>query len=404
MMDGFFSKKEVESKSRPDGKLYTCISCGLYKNCDNPRFKPFGKFKKGILNVGGPVTKYEDQKGKPWIGSAGKLLEKTYQKFGIDLYEDCLNVHSISCYAPDSKIDLAYQVPCCRNRVVQTISEHQPKIIVLFGAQAISSVIGSQWSKDLNDVDRWRGWQIPIKDFKAWVCPVFHPSKMEEATKEMKTIWEQDIEQISKHVDIPFPRYKEPHIEYIEDLSVLDDIDVTLSAFDYETTGIKPHAKGHRIICASVSTGPDFAYSFLMPKTRKERAPFLRYLANSKIGKMAHNMKYEETWSVVRLNQPINNWAWDSMIAAHILDNRPGITGLKFQAFVNFGITEYTSEVDAYFKSGKKDGNALNEIEKMLETEEGIRQLLLYCGRDSAYEHLLALKQIDLIDYDFLPF
>ncbi len=43
-------------------------------------------------------------------------------------------------------------------------------------------------------------------------------------------------------------------------------------------------------------------------------------------------MKYEDTWSREKLKQQGKGWLWDSMIAAHILDNRPGVTGLKFPA------------------------------------------------------------------------
>jgi len=36
-MQGFFTKKETISQSRPDGKIYSCASCRLYKKAVNPR-------------------------------------------------------------------------------------------------------------------------------------------------------------------------------------------------------------------------------------------------------------------------------------------------------------------------------------------------------------------------------
>ena len=143
----------------------------------------------------------------------------------------------------------------------------------------------------------------------------------------------------------------------------------------------------------------DECFVFMMPKNKKGRQPFIDLLANRSIGKMAHNMKFEETWSVVRLRQPVANWEWDSMLASHVLDNRPGICSLKFQTYINFGIIDYESEVSPYLKSASKDGNALNRI---FEADES--KLMEYCALDSVYEYRLAMKQIEIMRYDFLPF
>jgi len=96
-----------------------------------------------------------------------------------------------------------------------------------------------------------------------------------------------------KWINTDLPKYEDPDIEIIEDLSVLNSIKKGRIAFDYETTGIKPHATGHRIICASVADSSDHAFVFMMPSTRKERQPFIDLLKNPNVGKMAQNMKFE---------------------------------------------------------------------------------------------------------------
>ena len=74
MKQGFFTLKETESDSRKNGKIHSCASCGLYRNCRHPKMKPFGNFKKGILNIGEAPGDIEDQRGKPWQGKTGQLL------------------------------------------------------------------------------------------------------------------------------------------------------------------------------------------------------------------------------------------------------------------------------------------------------------------------------------------
>lgn len=138
----------------------------------------------------------------------------------------------------------------------------------------------------------------------------------------------------------------------------------------------------------------------MMPKSRKDRQPFIDMLANPDIGKMAHNMKFEETWSAVRLRQPVKNWVWDSMQAAHILDNRPGVTGLKFLTYVHFGVVDYSSEVTPYLKSASKDGNAINRIYELLKKPGGQEKLLTYCGWDSIWQYRLSMLQMNEMNYE----
>jgi hypothetical protein len=196
--------------------------------------------------------------------------------------------------------------------------------------------------------------------------------------------------------------YKEPVIEIIQDLSVLNSITSGRVAFDFETDGLKPHAIGHRIICCAVADTVDHVWVFMIPQTRAERQPLVKLLANPNVGKCAHNMKFEQSWSVVRLNQPVENWLWDSMLAAHILDNRTGVTNLKFQAYVNFGIIDYASEIAPYLAGDDTNANSFNTVSKLIATIDGQHKLLTYCGYDAIYEKRLAEQQMELIGV--LPF
>lgn len=408
MNEGFFTKKQTESKSRPDGKTYSCASCGLYKDCKSPRMKPFGNFAKGIMNIGEAPGEVEDERGKPWQGKTGRLLKKTYRGLGIDLFEDCININAVNC-RPMSKgnnrTPTNYEIDCCRKSLLKAIDEYQPKVIVLLGGPALHSIIGHRWKKSLEGISKWRGWCIPDKDFKAWICPVFHPSYISRSEDVVEIIWKQDLEEAIKKVDEPLPRYRKPNIEIIEDLSVLSTIKSDLVAFDYETTGIKPNAPGHRIVCAAVAYDENRCYSFMMPQSRNKIKPFIEFLADHTIGKMAHNMKFEESWSINRLRQSVAYWAWDSMIAAHTLDNRPGITSLKFQTYVNFGVIDYASEITPYFSAKEENnGNALNRIMELVAMPGGKEKLLNYCGFDSVYEYRLATLQQKQMNYSFLPF
>ena len=395
MQEGFFTRKETESSTIVKGKPLTCIGCGLYKDCNTPKMGPEGNFKKEILNIGTMPSKTDDKVGKLFQGNLGKILQRAYKKIGIDLYEDCLNITALNCYTEDDPTN--YQLDCCRSRILKVIEENKPKAIVLHGMPAVYSVLGDRWKKDIGSITKWRGWMIPDQDLNAWLFPLFDLEFVEQRRDGgEETTWGNDFRRISIP---PFPKYKEPKIDIIEDLSILDTIKDKF-AFDYETTGLKPHAEGHRIVCCAVADRENHAYVFMMPKTKRELEPLVNLLQNKKIGKIAQNMKFEHTWSKVRLRTQVENWLWDTMLATHVIDNRPGVTGLKFQTYVQFGVIDYSSEVEPYLKTNESS-NAINKIMELVEIPHGKEKLMKYCALDAVFELRLANLQMNDI---CLPF
>lgn len=411
-MKGFFTKEQTQSKSRPNGKTYSCASCGLYRFALNPRMNAFGKFKKGILNIGEAPGEIEDWRGKQWQGKMGRRLQRVYNSFGIDLFEDCLNINAVNCRPSKNKTPTNYEIACCRQRVFQVIKQYQPRVIILLGNAAIQSVIGSKFKKELGGITKWRGWTIPDRDLNAWICPIFHPSYVDrnDGFKEVETIWKQDIKRALSKIEEPIPAFHDDrsNIEFIDSTdhlsTVLQNIqlgnETELAFFDYETTGLKPHARGHRIACAAIATHPNKCYAFMMPKKKADRVWFGRFLKSPLVGKGAANMKYEHAWSQVRLGYTPEPWVWDTMQAAHILDNRPGITSLKFQAYVQLGVADYDSHIESYLKGrDEKNANSMNRIFEFID-QYGEEELLTYCGLDALYEYQLGLLQMKQLGFD----
>lgn len=400
-MLGFFSKKETQTESGIGGKTLSCFSCGLYKDVISPKMQPQGKFKQGILNIGDFPSKQDDIKGSFFQGLAGDLLERTYAKMGVDLWEDCLNINALLCH-PLSKnehktrLPSAFELDCCRINVMNIINQYKPKVIVLLGEYAVRSVIGNRWKRDLGGINKWRGWQIPDQILGTWICPTFNPLfVLDNKNEAVQTVWEQDVKKALKKAHKPFPTYEEPIVHIIDDLKVLSEIPPrSFVTFDYETTGLKPYADGHKIICASVGINEKEAYAFMMPEDKKQLKYFTDFLKNKNIKKGAHNLKFEEMWSYHCLGTRVKSWDWDGMLSAHIMDNRSGVTGLKFQTYVNFGQIDYSSEVDQWLRAADgKDANSKNTVEELIKTPKGRNTLLTYCGQDSVFEYRLALKQ-----------
>jgi len=83
----------------------------------------------------------------------------------------------------------------------------------------------------------------------------------------------------------------------------------------------------------------------------------------------------------------VNHWIWDTMVTQHYLDNRNGVTSLKFQAFVRWGIPHYGLPVEDYLKS--KDGSGFNKIK-----DAPMGTLLQYNGMDACFERWMMDEQM----------
>lgn len=413
-MSGFFSKKETQLSSRPDGKTYSCISCGLFKGgCSTPKMQPTGNFKLGILNVFETPTYVDDNIGELLSDNYGEVLRKMFQfrALPIDIDKDCLNTSAIKCRVVTDDIKKAkkkenYQIACCRILLKRLIKERKPKLIIAHGKNALFALIGDRWKQDFNDIDQWRGFVIPDQDLQCYIAPVFSTSMLDPKKPQIQAILGKDIDKALTFASKKFPTYIPPKINYINKLSALNVIKPgdTIS-FDYETTGLKPHSEGHKIICVSVAISEDEVFVFMMPKNLEKLEPFIKILKNRLIGKIAQNCKFEENWSWVILKTRVKNWIWDTMLASHIIDNRTGITGLKFQVYVRFGVIDYSSEIKKWFTPiESKNGNSLSDIEKHLKIDKNKELLMEYCALDSIFEYRLAKLQQNIINEAELPF
>jgi hypothetical protein len=138
-----------------------------------------------------------------------------------------------------------------------------------------------------------------------------------------------------------------------------------------------------------------------MPQKRSQRLPLVELLGNPKIGKVIANMKFEITWAEVILKCKVENIIWDTMLMTHVMDNRQGITGLKFMTYVTLGVIDYSSEIEPYLKGvEEKNANSLNRVLELVSTESGKSQLLKYNALDAINEYRLWKYQ----ELENLPF
>jgi DNA polymerase len=350
---------------------------------------PFGKAKLPVLVVGEAPGETEDNEGRPFIGLAGEKLRELLDEIGIDL-DDATTTNALICRPPDNKIKNERSIDFCRPNLVNTIEKVKPRVIVTLGQTALKSVLGNQhWLGDVGPMERWAGWKIPTKDY--WICPTYHPSYLIRLKSELLE------RQVQRHLKMAFgiqndpPKLDEPRIEKMYDDKEVWKILNTFKgwvAIDYETNCLKPEYAKARIVSCAVSDG-DTTVAF--PWIGKAIEATRMLLEASDCPKIASNLKFEDRFSRHFLGCKVRNWGWDTMLAAHCLDNRPGITGLKFQAFVHLGVPTYNNHIEPYLQNHNGIYNRIEEI--------ALDDLLHYNGMDAVQEFRLAQFQRRQLGY-----
>jgi hypothetical protein len=253
-------------------------------------------------------------------------------------------------------------------------------------------------------IGKWRNCAVPVPDWGCWVAATYHPSYVmrEEKKPEVEVIWKSDIERALKLLERPRPKPEDLRKKVVilrteeEILAALNRVSRRgggLFSFDYETTGLK--AILHGVVCASFAISADRAYAFMLDNASiRVVEAWHNILSDSRIGKISHNLRFEQEYSKEHFGVTSINWKWDSMLCAHILDNRPGICGLKVQAFLNFGVKPYDTVIGPYLKSiDDKDPRSPNRIYEFID-RYGQDECLVYCGIDSLITFRLAKKQM----------
>lgn len=374
-----------------------CGECGLYRTCSSPKMPVYGRGKRKILIVGEAPGRTEDVSGKPFQGKAGQYLQGVLEENGVDMERDCWVTNALICRPPSNKIASDRMVDWCRPNVTRAIRELKPEVILLLGKRPMESVIKWLWKDTVISVGTWVGWKIPAQKVNAWVCPTWHPSHLLRLGQDGRKNYGVEERLFKEHVREALALGGRPWKavpDYKKKVGVVFDADEAadavkkfrlsgaVTAFDFETDRLKPDSGDSEIVCCSVSDGKT---SVAFPWFGVAVGEMKKYLT-SDAPKIGANVKFEERWCLKHLGLSVKNWVWDTVLAAHCLDNRPGITSVKFQAFVRLGTEDYDSSVKPFLEGA--GGNGRNRIR-----EVGVSKILTYCALDSLLEYKVAKIQ-----------
>ena len=159
-------------------------SCELKKNATNLVFGD-GNISAKIMIIGEGPGAQEDAEGKPFVGRAGKLLDKMLES--IHLNRTKVYISNVVNYRPPAnrrptEEEIVRYLPYLKNH----IEIMNPKILILLGSTALNAIIGN-----VTVISKARGkWiQKEIGTVKPWIIASFHPAFLMRQPEQKKLAW-----------------------------------------------------------------------------------------------------------------------------------------------------------------------------------------------------------------------
>lgn len=157
-----------------------------------------GNLQAPIVIIGEGPGQNEDETGLPFVGKAGKLLEKILAAVKLDSEKDVYICNIVKCRPPDNRVPAAEEIAACKPYLLEQIRLIDPKIILLTGATAVKGLTG-----DKRGISKIRGTWM---EWEGRLCmPIFHPAYLlrnpsREQGKPKWLMW-QDIQTVRAKLD-----------------------------------------------------------------------------------------------------------------------------------------------------------------------------------------------------------
>lgn len=318
-----------------------CTLCKLNESAANVCLQGDGPDDADIMIIGEAPGQTEDEEGKPFVGQAGKYLKRELLAPAGLSASEIRFTNAVRCHPFKNKTPTINYIKTCRPYLELEIKRVKPKVIVGMGNVPLASllqffyknkgeegVVNKDNSK-VSGISKWRGHKIWLSEFNCWFIPTFHPSyamrTYRGGSEYITNVIISDLEKAAYLVNSPFPDIPKLKLKRVitnkEARKVLKKMSIAGKyAFDIETGGTG-NAKERWILGASFACSETEGYFIDWYTLTNDGVyqEFIKLMKDSKKLKIMHNGAYE--LRIFRFhNIPIHDNYFDTMLAAHLLD------------------------------------------------------------------------------------
>ena len=191
-----FSGTKIEKLNKLKSAISLIKNCELKKSSTNLVFSD-GSINANVMIIGEGPGAQEDQVGIPFIGRAGKLLDKMLDS--IQLNRKKVYITNVVNYRPpENRRPTEQEIARYLPYLASHIEIINPKIILLLGSTALNSIIGND---EVISEARGKWNKMKIGSANPWVISSFHPAFLMRQPQQKKMSW-VDLKMIRDKIKI----------------------------------------------------------------------------------------------------------------------------------------------------------------------------------------------------------
>jgi len=159
-----------EELDRIAAEIATCRNCPLAQTATHP-VPGNGNPQAELMFIGEAPGYWEDQKGVPFVGPAGQLLDELLASIGLTR-ADVFVTNVLKHRPPGNRDPLPEEIAACQSFLDRQIQVIKPKAIVTLGRFAMYHF----WPEGKISRDHGRSKLVDYHGEKLLLIPMFHPA------------------------------------------------------------------------------------------------------------------------------------------------------------------------------------------------------------------------------------
>ena len=156
-------------------RVQACTRCELYKTRTNPVVGS-GSLSARIMFVGEAPGYYEDLKGEPFVGKAGKVLDELLESIGLQR-SDVYIANVLKCRPPGNRNPAPEEIRACTPFLDAQLALIQPAIIATLGNFSLAYIFDTfGLPKDKISTIHGKVFTVSTIAGVQKIVPLYHPA------------------------------------------------------------------------------------------------------------------------------------------------------------------------------------------------------------------------------------
>ena len=156
-------------------EIRKCQKCSLSKTRTNV-VPGEGDAESSVVLIGEAPGYWEDRKGRPFVGAAGKVLDEVLEKIGLKRAEIFIT-NVLKCRPPGNRDPRSEEIRACTPFLDSQLGIIKPRFIVTLGRHS-TAYLFSKMNLNFYSMRRVHGqiYEAKFADWESLVMPTFHPA------------------------------------------------------------------------------------------------------------------------------------------------------------------------------------------------------------------------------------